>query len=268
MCCLTQIARILRVLCLCSSGILSWYWFCYQGDGVLIEWVWECSFLCKLMNSFKKEGVNCSLNVSLGFACEVSWSWTFVGVLIPVSTGTCDWPARISHFFLLPAHVGRMLPPEQSTSSKCWRGGGRESPPNTGWECKWYNRYGGSLKKPKIELPDDPIISLLGMYLQKTWLQRSHGPRHSLQYCFNSTSKGSNLHVTDRWMKKAVVHIHNGTLLRHQKWWNHVICSNMHGPRDCHTEWSQTEGSKYCMISLIGGISFKRYNLIKKQTGL
>ena len=26
-----------------------------------------------------------------------------------------------------------------------------------------------------------------------------------------------------------------------KKEWNNAICSNMDGPRDCHTEWSKTE---------------------------
>ena len=33
-----------------------------------------------------------------------------------------------------------------------------------------------------------------------------------------------------------------------------AICSNMHGPRDDHTKWSQTEKDTYHMISCICGI--------------
>ena len=33
----------------------------------------------------------------------------------------------------------------------------------------------------------------------------------------------------------------NGILLTHKKEWNNVVCSNMDGPRDYHTEWSKTE---------------------------
>ena len=39
-----------------------------------------------------------------------------------------------------------------------------------------------------------------------------------------------------------------------KKEWDNTICSNMDGPRDCHTEWSQREKDKYYMISLICGI--------------
>ena len=40
----------------------------------------------------------------------------------------------------------------------------------------------------------------------------------------------------DREMDKDVVHIYNGILLNHKKEQNNAICSNMDGPRDCHTE--------------------------------
>ena len=47
---------------LCSSGIVNHnfifcgilFWFWYQGDGGLIEWSWECSFLCYFLEEFQK----------------------------------------------------------------------------------------------------------------------------------------------------------------------------------------------------------------------
>ena len=42
--------------------------------------------------------------------------------------------------------------------------------------------------------------------------------------------------------------------LSHIKEWNKAICSDMDGPRDCHTEWSKTEKDKHHMISLICGL--------------
>ena len=44
--------------------------------------------------------------------------------------------------------------------------------------------------------------------------------------------------------KEDVVHIYNGILLSHKKEWNWVICSEVNGPRDCHTEWSKSEREK------------------------
>ena len=41
--------------------------------------------------------------------------------------------------------------------------------------------------------------------------------------------------------KEDVVHTYYGILFSHKKEWNNVICSNMGGPRDCHTEWSKPD---------------------------
>ena len=40
--------------------------------------------------------------------------------------------------------------------------------------------------------------------------------------------------------KEDVVCTHNGMLLSHKKESN-AICSNMDGPRDCHTEWNKSD---------------------------
>ena len=37
-----------------------------------------------------------------------------------------------------------------------------------------------------------------------------------------------------------MIHIYNGILLSHKKEWNWVICRDMDGPRDCHTEWQKS----------------------------
>ena len=41
-----------------------------------------------------------------------------------------------------------------------------------------------------------------------------------------------------------MVHICNGILLSHKKEWNNGICSNIDGPRDCHTEWSKSDSER------------------------
>ena len=50
-----------------------------------------------------------------------------------------------------------------------WRKG---NPPTVGGNVNWCNhyeeQYGSSLKRLKIELPYDPAIPLLGIYLDKT----------------------------------------------------------------------------------------------------
>ena len=44
--------------------------------------------------------------------------------------------------------------------------------------------------------------------------------------------------------KEDVVHIYNRILIIHKKEWNWVICRDVDGPRDCHTEWSKSERGK------------------------
>ena len=70
----------------------------------------------------------------------------------------------------------------------------------------------------------------------------------------------------DRQMdKEDVVHIYNGILLSHKKEWNWVICRDVDGPRDCHTEWSKSERGKQ-----ISYINTYMWNLEKwyRWTGL
>ena len=43
---------------------------------------------------------------------------------------------------------------------------------NVNWCSHCGEQYGGSLKKLKIELPYDPAISLLGIYLEKIVIQK------------------------------------------------------------------------------------------------
>ena len=42
-------------------------------------------------------------------------------------------------------------------------------------------------------------------------------------------------------LKEDVIHMYNGVLLSHKKEWYNAICSNMDGPRDYYTKWSQTK---------------------------
>ena len=54
------------------------------------------------------------------------------------------------------------------------------------------------------------------------------------------------------WMdKEDVTHTYNGILLRHKKKRNWVICSEVDGPRVCHTEWSKSEREKQILYANI-----------------
>ena len=44
--------------------------------------------------------------------------------------------------------------------------------------------------------------------------------------------------------KDDVIHMYNWILLSHKKEQNGVICRDVDGPRDCHTEWIKSERGK------------------------
>ena len=122
---------------------------------------------------------------------------------------------------------------EKGTLLHCWWGCKLVQPL---WRTVW--RF---LRKLKIELPYDPAIPLLGIYADKTIIRKhTHPSVHSTIH--NSQDMETTQMSIDRWMDKGdVVHIYNGILLSHKKEWNNAICSNMNGPRDYHTKWSQSE---------------------------
>ena len=48
-----------------------------------------------------------------------------------------------------------------------------------------------------------------------------------------------------------MAHIYNGILASHKKKWNWVICSEVDGPRVCHTEQSKSEREKQILYANI-----------------
>ena len=118
---------------------------------------------------------------------------------------------------------------EKGTLLHCW------------WECKlvqplWRTvwRY---LRQLHIELPYDPTIPLLGIYPDKSFLEKDTCMHMFIAALFSiaKTWKQSKCPLTD------VIYVHNGILLSHKIKQNNAICSNMDRTRDSHTEWSKSE---------------------------
>ena len=86
------------------------------------------------------------------------------------------------------------------------------------WGNHYGEQFGDSLKKLKFELPYDPAIPLLGIYLEKTNLKRYMHPSVHCSTIYNSQDMEATSISINRWMdKEEVVYIYNGILLSHKK---------------------------------------------------
>ena len=100
-------------------------------------------------------------------------------------------------------------------------------------------------------------IPLLGIYLGKTIIRKDTCTPMFVEALFIivKTWKQPQCPLTDEWIKKTVVHIHNGILISHKKEQKNAICSNMGEPRDIIlSEAYQAEKDQYHMTSVICGI--------------
>ena len=116
---------------------------------------------------------------------------------------------------------------------------------NVNWYSRYGEQYGGSLKsKTKITIwPSNPTTGHIPWENRNSKRTMYHNVHCSTIY--NSQDMEATQMSINRWMdKEDVVPIYNGILLGHKMEWNWVICSEVVGPRVCHTEWSKSGREK------------------------
>ena len=103
----------------------------------------------------------------------------------------------------------RMAIIKKSANSKCWRGcGEKRTLLRCWWECKLvqplWKTVGSFLRKLKIKLSYDPSIPLLGIYLDKTIIQKDTCTPMFIAALFAiaKTCKQPKCPLRDEWIKK------------------------------------------------------------------
>ena len=143
---------------------------------------------------------------------------------------------------------------KKSTNNKYWTVCGEKGPfLYSWWECKLVQPLWRTvcrfLTKLKIELPYDSAIPLLGIYPDKTLIQKDTcTPYIHSSTTHNSQDMETKYPLTDGLIKMWYIYtMAYSSVIK--KEWNSAICSNMDGPRD-YTKLNKSEGQIPCNITL------------------
>ena len=117
----------------------------------------------------------------------------------------------------------------------CWR------------ECKWVQplrkRLWSCLIKLNIALSNDTAIPFLGMYQDKTKIQKDPCTPMFIAALFTIAKRGKQPQCpsTEEQIKKMWCTYTMECYSAFKKEWNHVIYSDMDATRDYHTRWSKSQ---------------------------
>ena len=151
---------------------------------------------------------------------------------------------------------------KKSTNNKCGRGCGEKGALlHCWWECKLiqplFRTVWRFLKKLKIELPYDAAITLLGIYLEKTIIQKDTCTLIFIAALFTiaKTWKQSKCPSTDEWIKKmwCIYTMEYYSAIKRSKI-ELFIVRWMDLESVIQSEVSQKEKNKYHMLTYIYGI--------------
>ena len=108
------------------------------------------------------------------------------------------------------------------------------------WEAVW--RY---LKQLKLDLPFNPVTSLLGLYPKKPkTLIRKNTNKHPCVHCsiiFHRQDMEAARVSISRWVgnKTMMARLHNGILLGGKERKNFTLCESLGGPGEHYAKWNK-----------------------------
>uniref|UniRef100_A0A8W4FLQ8 Uncharacterized protein n=2 Tax=Sus scrofa TaxID=9823 RepID=A0A8W4FLQ8_PIG len=137
-------------------------------------------------------------------------------------------------YHLTPVRMAIIISPQITNAGECVEK--REPSYTVGGNVNWYNYY-GTVWKYLRKLNIDPGVPLLGIYTDKTFLEKdtfTHILTAAL-FTIAKTWKQPKCPSTDDWIKKTW-YIYTMEYYSVIKRTNNAICSNMDGIRDSHTK--------------------------------